>query len=1364
MPDPIEPSRTVETPADQQQSSAASSADETAPRGTGKPTFGPPAAPGEVGTLGRYRVVKQLGKGGMGAVYLAVDTRLDRKLALKIMLPEFAADRDAKERFLREARAAAKISHDNVVTVFEADERDGIPYIAMQFLQGYPLDEFLRQKGVPPLAHVIRIARETAVGLAAAHQLGLVHRDIKPGNLWLEAPNGRVKVLDFGLAKPVGTDAELTKSGAVVGSPAYMSPEQARGEKVDARTDLFSLGTVLYRLCTGQNPFDGPTVMAVLMALGTDDPIPVRQLNPNVPEPLARLVHQLLAKKPESRPQTAAEVAKRLRAIAEQILSPSAPAIVPGAGAAEVSVSQPVVVNPVPYQPPIVVPMQITVTPEDVFANLGDDEPTQSEPTDEPGHKSERRSERKPSSGKGALFAALGAVLLAGIAIAVVVSQMGKKGDPSAENKQPDGNTPADPGKGTKGSGTPRPSASKGADLPPVPAVEFKPVVAGASPFDKLDRTAIPKEERFDWQPKELVAVMGSHARRHWGQLLHDNFAFSPDGKWALTIGVNASHRDHFAVLYDVATGREVSRVRGEGPLAQMWGGAQFTPDSRSILFSVEDGVVIGRFEAGAWSFKRLNEQSKYHWPVVLADGKTLYLGSRDWSGFELWDIDGERFKRRKTVERGGAVLGTSADRKWVYLARDVAKDKPFELEAVALGRDDDSRKVVLTLPPGFSPRHFGGGSPGPAACVSPDGTTLAILHNGGWVADCSLYDLTADPPKEKAKFKFDGPPEGCIQFSADGKTLFRRYNTIHRTDVSVNPPRALPALPTHGSAGGCAVSPDGRTVIANVGTAVQFYDLSGDAPKERHPLPNALHAGLEDVRWSAPAVVQDRWLVGTAAYPKGIDTNLNVGRFWNLAGAAPQPWPNDSAFVGEPGTFLTVSPSGAHALLHRPGNPTRLAKWTPNGYEPAAETLGLELYRWHCSENGFALVPGAPPKLWHIEEPFDKAKPLPDLDATNLNHVAVRDDRALVATVNGTVLTLWNVTGEKARVVFSSPEPTTAASFTPDGKRLIAVGSGRARVYDLTGRTVTDAPVQPNFNTASWVSVTPDSRVAFFTTAGTIRAIDLATGTDVWQTTLPGPVHWLRVAPDGRHLFTHNANGTVYVLRLPDLSGAVDRKAAEWALSVGGTVTVVKAPDERNVTDAKLLPAGFFRLKSMTLNAPGDKVTDADLARFKGLTDLNFFHLGNAKVTDAGLAHLAGCTTITSLEWGGAAITGSGLVHLANCRDLVMVQFFSTPLTDEGLAHLKGATKMTHMNLSVTKLTDAALEHLAGMTELVHLNLTGTAVTDAGLERLTGLAKLNVLYLEGTKVTAAGVAKLAKALPKCKITWDGGTIEPAQK
>ena len=324
MPVPPEPRLEAET---LDAESARSDVDETlaAPSSAHAATvcgFDPPAADGEVGTLGPYRVVQELGRGGMGAVYAAIDTRLERRIALKVMLPASAADPSAKARFLREARAAARIKHDNVVTVYEADERLGVPYIAMEFLEGDPLDGYLKKKGNPAVAQVLRIAAEVAAGLAAAHKIGLVHRDIKPANLWLEAPQGRVKVLDFGLARPVDAEVELTQSGAIVGTPAFMSPEQARGEKVDHRTDLFSLGGVLYRLCTGQLPFHGPSTMAVLMALGTQEPPPVRGVNPDVPESLAALIHQLLAKRADARPQSAAEVAQRLRAIATTLATP----------------------------------------------------------------------------------------------------------------------------------------------------------------------------------------------------------------------------------------------------------------------------------------------------------------------------------------------------------------------------------------------------------------------------------------------------------------------------------------------------------------------------------------------------------------------------------------------------------------------------------------------------------------------------------------------------------------------------------------------------------------------------------------------------------------------------------------------------------------------------------------------------------------------------------------------------------------------------------------------------------------------------------------------------------------------------------
>src|SRR5262245_44561898 len=255
----------------------------------------PSRAPDELGWLAQYRVLKQLGAGGMGVVLLAEDTLLQRQVALKVMQPALAADRACRDRFLREARAAAALTHDHVVTIHHVGEANGAPFLAMQLLQGKSLDAYLAGGKKLTAGQVCRVGRETALGLAAAHAKGLIHRDIKPANLWLEAPKGSVKILDFGLARPAD-DANLTGTGMALGTPAYMPPEQARGQQLDGRCDLWSLGVVLYRLCAGQLPFQGGDMLSIFTAIAVDEPPPLTSLNPDVPPALAELVHQLLAK------------------------------------------------------------------------------------------------------------------------------------------------------------------------------------------------------------------------------------------------------------------------------------------------------------------------------------------------------------------------------------------------------------------------------------------------------------------------------------------------------------------------------------------------------------------------------------------------------------------------------------------------------------------------------------------------------------------------------------------------------------------------------------------------------------------------------------------------------------------------------------------------------------------------------------------------------------------------------------------------------------------------------------------------------------------------------------------------------------
>lgn len=275
----------------------------------------PPEDGRGIGRLGPYRILEQIGSGGMGAVFRAEDPQLQRPLALKVMRAHSLTSPGAHERFLIEARAVAKLKHDNVVTIYQVGEDRGVAFIAMELLEGESLESLLTRERRLTIAKACQIGKEAALALSAAHSAGLVHRDIKPANLWLESITNRIKVLDFGLARAAESASHLTTSGAILGTPAYMAPEQARGEPVDARTDLFSLGVVLYRAITGQNPFRGTSSVATLMEVTTHTPPNPRSFCADVPPELSALVMKLIAKVPDDRPSTAREVFEALATI-----------------------------------------------------------------------------------------------------------------------------------------------------------------------------------------------------------------------------------------------------------------------------------------------------------------------------------------------------------------------------------------------------------------------------------------------------------------------------------------------------------------------------------------------------------------------------------------------------------------------------------------------------------------------------------------------------------------------------------------------------------------------------------------------------------------------------------------------------------------------------------------------------------------------------------------------------------------------------------------------------------------------------------------------------------------------------------------
>jgi len=259
--------------------------------------------------IGKYRIVAKIGEGAMGQVYKAHDPLLNRFVALKTISEGLAADPQFKERFIREAQSAAGLNHPNIITVYDFGEEAGLTYMAMEFLEGVDLREAIRARTLGHLGRKLEVMEQLCEGVGFAHSRGVVHRDLKPGNIHIQ-PSGHVKVLDFGLARLGASD--MTKTGTVMGTPHYMSPEQLKGQRADARSDVFSLGAIFYELLSGVRAFEGQAMHEVLQRMRDRDPVPLRRRAPATPVALAELVERAMAREPEARYQDAAEMGRVL--------------------------------------------------------------------------------------------------------------------------------------------------------------------------------------------------------------------------------------------------------------------------------------------------------------------------------------------------------------------------------------------------------------------------------------------------------------------------------------------------------------------------------------------------------------------------------------------------------------------------------------------------------------------------------------------------------------------------------------------------------------------------------------------------------------------------------------------------------------------------------------------------------------------------------------------------------------------------------------------------------------------------------------------------------------------------------------------
>jgi eukaryotic-like serine/threonine-protein kinase len=281
-----------------------------------------------LGRFGGYEVLGVIGYGGMGVVLKGLERSLNRYVAIKVLSPVLATSGAARKRFEREAKAAAAVLHENVIAIYRVAEVRGLPYLVMPYIGGVSLQRRIDEEGPLPLPAILRISRQIAAGLAAAHAQGLVHRDIKPANILLERDVERVTITDFGLAR-AADDGSVTRTGFIAGTPQYMSPEQARGESIDARSDLFSLGSVMYAMAAGRPPFRAETSYGIMRRITDGSPKPLREINSDAPEWFASIVERLHAKPPGERIQSAEELAELLERCLAHVQQPTASPLPP---------------------------------------------------------------------------------------------------------------------------------------------------------------------------------------------------------------------------------------------------------------------------------------------------------------------------------------------------------------------------------------------------------------------------------------------------------------------------------------------------------------------------------------------------------------------------------------------------------------------------------------------------------------------------------------------------------------------------------------------------------------------------------------------------------------------------------------------------------------------------------------------------------------------------------------------------------------------------------------------------------------------------------------------------------------------------